>query len=85
MASGPNLNPLYKSGKNPCGVCLKGVGSNSIFWEGCKQWVQCGVPFLGPQKAVFGLPRARKAKIPKSPRTVFSNFVIDLIFQIWGF
>ena len=42
-------------------------------------------PFLGPQKAVFGPPRARKAEILKSPRTIFSNFVIDLIFQIWGF
>ena len=25
--------------KNPCGVCLKGVGSNSIFCDGCQSWI----------------------------------------------
>ena len=29
------LNSLYDSGKHPCGVCRKGVGSYSIFCEGC--------------------------------------------------
>ena len=25
--------------QNPCGVCLKGVGTNSIFWAGCSRWI----------------------------------------------
>ena len=29
------LDLLKKSGKNPCGVCQKGVGSNAIFCGGC--------------------------------------------------
>ena len=35
MVSGMNLDLLKKSGKNPCGVCHKGVGSNAIFCGGC--------------------------------------------------
>ena len=31
LISGPNLNTLKDSGKFPCGVCRKGVGSNSVF------------------------------------------------------
>ena len=27
------------SGKYPCGVCRRGVGSNSIQCSGCKLWV----------------------------------------------
>ena len=30
---------LKKSGKDPCGVCLTGVGSNSIFCGGCFCWI----------------------------------------------
>ena len=30
MMSGKNLHSLRNSGKHPCGVCRKGVGSNSI-------------------------------------------------------
>jgi len=30
---------VENSGKWPCGVCRKGVGVNSIFCIGCKQWV----------------------------------------------
>ena len=31
MVSGLDLDLLKKSGKDPCGVCQKGVGSNAIF------------------------------------------------------
>ena len=30
---------LKKSGKDPCGVCQTGVGSNSIFCGGCLCWI----------------------------------------------
>ena len=40
MESGINLDVLKKSGKFPCGVCLKGVGStNAILCGGCERWV----------------------------------------------
>ena len=39
MFSGPNLGSLRDEGKYPCGVCRKGVGSNSIFCPGCVHWV----------------------------------------------
>ena len=30
---------MIKSGKDPCGVCNKGVGSNSIKFTSCKAWI----------------------------------------------
>ena len=33
------LNLLQSSGEFPCTVCSTGVGSNSIFCNGCKHWV----------------------------------------------
>ena len=41
LISGPWLNVLQKSGKDPCCMCLKGVSTNSIF---------CGVVQLDPQE-----------------------------------
>ena len=35
LISGPGLDVLQKSGKDPCGVCLKVVGTNSIFCGRC--------------------------------------------------
>ena len=39
MVSGPNLDLLKKSGKDPCGVCQTGVGRNAIFCGGCLSWI----------------------------------------------
>ena len=39
MVSGVNLQTLKDSGKYPCSVCRKGVGSNSIYCDGCSHWV----------------------------------------------
>lgn len=39
MISGKELNSLVKAGKFPCGVCLKGVGQNSIFCGSCSFWI----------------------------------------------
>ena len=33
------LDLLQSSGEFPCAVCRTGVGSNSIFCQGCKHWV----------------------------------------------
>ena len=45
MVSGSNLNTLIDSGKDPCGVCCKGVGSNSIRCTGCSYWIWDLWPF----------------------------------------
>ena len=39
MVSGPNLDLLKKSGKDPCGFCQTGVGRNAIFCGGCLSWI----------------------------------------------
>ena len=31
--------PLKDSGKHPCGVCRKRIGSNSIFCDVCQSWI----------------------------------------------
>ena len=39
MICGTGLEILQSSGEFPCAVCCTGVGSNSIFCQGCKHWV----------------------------------------------
>ena len=39
MICGTGLDLLQSSGDFPCTVCRTGVGSNSIFCNGCKRWV----------------------------------------------
>ena len=39
MICGTGLDLLQRSGELPCAVCHTGVGSNSIFCNGCKHWV----------------------------------------------
>ena len=39
MICGTGLDLLQSSGKFSCAVCPTGVGSNSIFCNGCKYWV----------------------------------------------
>ena len=44
MSGGINLDLLKKSGKDPCGVCQTGAGSNSNFCGDCLCWFnkKCG-------------------------------------------
>ena len=39
MISGVGKGPTFTSGENPCGVCSKGVGTNSILCTNCNHWV----------------------------------------------
>ena len=39
MICGMGLDLMQSSGEFPCNVCCIGVGSNSIFCNGCKHWV----------------------------------------------
>ena len=54
MICDTGLDLLQSSGEFPCAVCCTGVGSNSIFCNGCKHWVHkkcCGLKRLtkGPE------------------------------------
>ena len=51
MICGMGLDLLMSSGEFPCAVCHTGVGSNSIFCNGCKHWVH---------KKCSGLKRLKK-------------------------
>ena len=39
MVCGPQVSVLRDSGKYPCGVCRKGVASNSICCHGRSHWI----------------------------------------------
>jgi len=39
MISGESQKPLQKAARRPCGVCGRGVGSNSIQCISCQKWV----------------------------------------------
>ena len=39
MISSSEVRSGFEVGRWPCGVCRKGVGSNSIFCQNCKHWV----------------------------------------------
>ena len=51
LISGPGFNLLQKPDKDPCAVCLKDIGTNSIFCGGCSSWVhkKC-IGISGPLK-----------------------------------
>ena len=51
MICGTGLDLLQSSGEFPCAICRNGVGSNSIFCNGCKHWVH---------KKCSGLKRLKK-------------------------
>ena len=51
MICSTGLDLLQSSGESPCAVCRTGVGSNSIFCNGCKHWVH---------KKCSGLKRLKK-------------------------
>ena len=35
----PGAGRREQSGKFPCGICKKGVGANSILYNGCGMWI----------------------------------------------
>lgn len=39
VSLGGRARKLHQSGKHPCGICFKGVGSNSIYCGHCKNWI----------------------------------------------
>ena len=58
LISGPGLHVLQKPSKDPCAMCLKGIGTNFIFCYGCSSWVH---------KRCSGIP------VPLKPNPSFSG------------
>ena len=53
MFSGQNINMLLDSDMWPCNVCQSGMGSNSIFFSGCKHWVHKTCPRICGYESKF--------------------------------
>ena len=60
MCCGKDLDVLKDAGKFPCGVCRRGVGSNSILCSGCSHWIH---------KACSGL----KGRLTEDPTFICSR------------
>ena len=54
MTCGKDLDLLQSSGEFPCAVCRTGVGSNSIFCNGCKHWVHGAIASTGCTRNAVG-------------------------------
>ena len=79
MVSGVGLDTLSDSGKNPCAVCRKGVGSNSIFCGPCDHLVhkRCsGVKGKLKNGPNFICPRCADLALPIDGR-VITYFAVD--------
>ena len=88
MICGMGLDLLQSSGKFPCFVCRNGMGSNSIFCNGCKHWVHkkcCGLKCLtknlyyrctrcqGPAHPLDGRPQ-REVQVGPNKLEVVASF-----------
>ena len=60
MVSGLDLDLLKRSGKGPCGVCQKGVGSNAILsCGGCLRWIHKNAVTSKTLTLISGAPDTR--------------------------
>ena len=79
MFSGVGLDKLIDAGKDPCAVCRKGVGSNSIYCGLCEHWVhgRCsGVTGRLKADPNFVCPRCAGLARPIDGRSV-TEVVVD--------
>ena len=72
MVSGLDLDLLKKSGKNPYGVCQKGVCSNAISCGGCLCWIhkKCNMTSRGPLRPLRPDPDFRCAQCLGTARPI---------------
>jgi len=67
---GGQMRKLKQSGKHPCGICFRGVGSNSIFCGQCKHWIHHR-PCSGIKGRLKPIPdyscRRCRQELPPSP------------------
>ena len=79
MVCGHNLNPLQDSGCYPCGVCRKGVGRNSIYYQGCQHWVhkKCS----GITRRIKADPHYRCRRCQGSARPTVGRLIDKVITQ----
>ena len=71
IVPGINLDLLKKSGKDPCVVCLTGVGNHAIFCGGCFCWLhkKCS-GIKGPLRPDFRSAQCLKTAQPIDGRIV---------------
>ena len=92
MVSRVNLQTLKDSGKYPCSVCRKGVGSNSIYCAGCSHWVhkKCsGVIGSLKSNPDYRCSRCKGTARPIDGRPHMNGFLCNLsvitrIRSMWG-
>ena len=61
MVGGLDLDLLKRSGKVPCGVSQKGVGSNAIFTcSGCLRWIHKKAVTSKALTLISGAPDTRE-------------------------
>ena len=59
MVGGLDFDLLKRSGKVPCGVCQKGVGSNAILSGGCLRWIHKNAATSNALTLISGAPDTR--------------------------
>ena len=60
MVGGLDMDLLKRSGKVPCGVCQKGVGSNAILsCGGCLRWIHKKCSDIKAFTLISGVPDTR--------------------------
>ena len=69
LISGPDLDVLKDSGKYPCAVCRRGVGSNSIQCSKCNLWVHRKCTNIPKNQKIVADPNfvCRRCKDEASP------------------
>ena len=78
MCCGLGMNNLKDSGKYLCGVCRKGVGSNSIFCEGCQHWIhrrRCNIRGRLKEDAEFRCDRYTAGALTNKSKAAPSNML----------
>ena len=55
MISNSEARSGFEIGRWPCGVCRKGVGSNSIFCQSCKHWVHRKCSSISGKQLTYNL------------------------------
>ena len=79
------LDLLQSSGEFPCAVCRTGVGSNSIFCNGCKHWVhkKCSGLKRLKKDPDYRCTRCRKTLSPPGPMMYLCSLALRIWTSFW--
>ena len=81
MISGERQKPVQKAARWPCGVCGRGVGSNSIQCTTCHKWVhkKCS----GIKGSMYKVMRSFICRLLKSCTVQVTQVWIMVPVQMW--